>query len=514
MRARFARLRRGATTRVRLLGLFVLIMGIALAVGLFAQRALLLREVMANVDAELRQEVEELGILSTGSSPTTGEPFGPDVRAIFDTFLRRNVPADAEGVYTLVEGQPYASSPSPYQLLSETALVERWAALRAPEQADVDTPAGRVRYLAVPVTHEEAVQGTFIAAVFLDQRTAVVGDVIRTGALTWGAALVMASAAAWFAARRVLQPIDDLSEAARSVSESNWRERIHVEGDDQIAFVARTFNEMLDRLEAAFAAQRRLIDDAGHELRTPITVIRGHLELMPEEPEQRAATLRIVQDELDGMARMVEDLLLLARAEQVGFLHLQPVDLQDLVEGIAQKARMLDGSATDDPAPGDEGDRGWTITERAPAVVIADEHRLTQAMMNLCRNAVEHTPAGTEVSLGCSLVGGRAMLWVEDRGPGIPIEEQARIFDRFARGEDAERTEAGRRREGAGLGLAITQAIAEAHGGTVTVDSEPGLGARFTIVIPSGLDPDEADEGDLDPEDPDEAEEEALWFAS
>lgn len=454
---------------MRLLGFFVVIMAVALVVGLLVQRAILLRQLSVDVDNELRQEVEELEVLTTGNSPVTGEPFGDDVEAIFDTFLRRNVPAQAEGVYTLVGGEPYASSPAPLQLLADMALVQRWAALDRPEQAEVETVAGPARYLAVPVLFEGQVQGTFIAAVFLDERREAIGAVIRTGTLTYGTAIAVAAGIAWFAAGRVLQPLNDLTEAARTVSDSNWRERIEVEGDDQIAFLARTFNEMLDRLEQAFDAQRQLIDDAGHELRTPITVVRGHLELMSEAPEERAETLRLVMDELDRMGRMVEELLLLARAEQPNFLHLRPVDIDDLMHDIAAKAQMF-------------GERGWKVAEHAPVVAIADEQRLTQALMNLCRNAVEHTPGDVSVTLGSHAEGGRVHLWVEDRGPGVALHEQAHIFERFARGADVEG-----RSEGAGLGLAIARMIAEAHGGSLRLDSQPGEGARFTLSIPVEL---------------------------
>jgi len=441
-------------------------MAVALVVGLLVQRSVLLRQVHQNVDADLRQEVDEFQVLSTGRDPDTGEPFGDDIEGIFDTFLRRNIASRSEGIYTLVRGEPYAASPTGVQLLADSALVERWAALRDPTQEDISTEAGTVRYLAVPVVSDGEIVGTFVAAIFLDERVSVVGDVIRTGAMTYGGAFLLTSVVAWFVAGRVLQPLNELTEAARTVSESNWRERIHVEGDDQIALLARTFNEMLDRLESAFDAQRRLIDDAGHELRTPITVVRGHLELMSqtESPAQREETLRLVMDELDRMSRMVEDLLLLARAEQSNFLHLQPVDIDDLVEDIALKSRML-------------GDRGWRVVERAPVVAIVDQQRLTQAMMNLSRNAVEHTPDGTVVSLGSRVEGDAVLLWVEDNGPGIALDAQRRIFERFARGES-------RHMEGAGLGLAIAKVIAEAHGGAIRLSSCPGEGARFTLELP------------------------------
>src|SRR5690606_21960780 len=129
----------------------------------------------------------------------------------------------------------------------------------------------------------------------------------------------------------------------------------------------------------------------------------------------------LVMDELDRMARIVEDLLLLAKAEQADFLHLQPVDVDELVEEIAAKARAL-------------GDREWTIEANAPAVIVADRQRLTQAMMNLCRNAVEHTPPGTPIWLGSRVSGDFVSLWVADAGAGIEPADRDRIFERFTRG--------------------------------------------------------------------------------
>jgi len=456
------------TTRGRLLGAFFLLVVLALLVGLLVQRTLLLTQLTEDVDAQLLQEVEEFTALAAGRDPSTGEPFEGDVVAIFDTFISRNVPADGEGLFTLVGGMPHASTPAPLQLLADAPLVARWAALTTPEQQEIDTEAGRVRYLAVPVQYQGEVVGTFVVATFLQDRLAAVNRVIRTGIVTYGLALLLAAGVAWFAAGRILQPLTDLTEAARSVSESNWRERIEVAGDDQIAFLARTFNEMLDRLESAFDVQRRLVDDAGHELRTPITVIRGHLELMSEDddPDERAETLRLVMDELARMARMVDDLLLLARADRPDFLLRQPFDVDALVDDLAQKARIL-------------GDRGWEIVERAPVVAVADQQRVTQAMMNLCRNAVEHTPDGGAVRLGSRAYEDEVELWVEDDGPGIPLPEQQRIFERFARGDGTPSN-----REGAGLGLAISRVIAEAHRGRISVESSPGQGARFTLTIP------------------------------
>ena len=222
---------------------------------------------------------------------------------------------------------------------------------------------------------------------------------------------------------------------------------------------------MLDELEEAFDTQQRFVDDAGHELRTPITVIRGHLDLMGDDPEERRATLVLIDDELDRMHRIVNDLLTLAKAERADFLRLGPVDLAALTQEVHAKAAAL-------------GERDWRLGATAAASSIADRQRLTQAMMQLAQNAVQHTRPGDGIEIGSRVVGAEAELWVRDTGEGIAPGEADHIFDRFSRG--------GRRRasDGAGLGLSIVRAIAEAHHGRVAMTSEPGEGSRFVVVVP------------------------------
>jgi signal transduction histidine kinase len=222
---------------------------------------------------------------------------------------------------------------------------------------------------------------------------------------------------------------------------------------------------MLDRLESAFASQRAFVSDAGHELRTPITIIRGHLELLGDDPQERQETIELVSDELDRMTRFVEDLLTLAKAERSDFLRLEDVDLDLLTEELMAKASAL--------AP-----RDWTLERIGAGTLRADRQRLTQAVMSLANNAVQHTAEGARIGLGSELHDGRARLWVSDDGPGIPLADQERIFDRFA--------QAGvRRTDGTGLGLAIVRAIAEAHGGDVVLRSAPGQGSTFTLDLPT-----------------------------
>jgi len=173
-----------------------------------------------------------------------------------------------------------------------------------------------------------------------------------------------------------------------------------------------------------------------------------------------------VTDELDRMARIVDDLLLLAKAENADFVEPHPMDLGAFTDELVAKARVID-------------DRPWTVDAREEVVIRADEQRLTQAMMNLIRNAAEHTPLGTPVAIGSSLRDAEAVLWVRDSGPGVPVADRERLFERFSRGDRGLRST-----DGAGLGLAIVAAITEGHGGRVTVDDAEGGGAVFMLHIP------------------------------
>jgi signal transduction histidine kinase len=451
--------------RLRVLGSLAALMVAAALGGLLLQRAVLLRGLDQDVAASLEQEREELQTLVGGRNPQTGEPFGGDVRAIFDTFLQRNVPEEGEVYIALVDEAAYRTTPAPLRLDANTDLVTRWGTLAEGERGEISTEAGPVHYLAVPLVFEGATRGTFVIANFTQGELNEIESAIRVEAGVSAAVLAIVILIAWFVAGRLLRPIKELTETAEAISDSDLTRRIPVQGDDEISRLALTFNEMLDRLEGSFVAQRRFIDDAGHELRTPITIVRGHLDLLGEDPEERKETLALVSDELSRMARIVDDLLVLAKAEQPDFTRPEPVELADLTTELLVKARSL-------------GPRGWKLDACAEGNIQVDPQRATQAILNLARNAVEHTSPGAEIGLGSAWGDGEVRVWVRDTGTGIDPAEQERIFERFARGRS------GRRSDGAGLGLAIVRTIATAHGGRVVLESEPGRGATFTVVLP------------------------------
>jgi signal transduction histidine kinase len=472
--------------RVRVLGFAAALLAAATVASLLVQRTVLLRRLDNQVAASLEQERQELERLAAGRNPETGAPFDGDVAAIFDTFLSRNVPAAGEVYLTYVAGELHLTTPPPagVRLDEVPERPARWAALTTTDRGRLDSAAGPVEYLAVPLRSGGQTAGVFVVGNFLQDERDQILDRLRTEALVDLGVLVVAVGAAWVIAGRLLRPVRHLTDTARSITETDLSRRIPVDGDDEIAELTVTFNAMLDRLEGAFTAQRAFVDDAGHELRTPITIVRGHLELMGDSPEEHRETVALVTDELDRMARIVDDLLVLAKAEQPDFLRVGPILVAELTADLLTKARAL-------------GDRDWRLDTSAYGEVVGDEQRLTQAVLNLARNAVEHTAPGAEIGIGSERRGDDVAIWVRDNGTGIDERDRGRIFDRFARGRGD-----GRRSDGAGLGLAIVDAITRAHGGRIDLDSTPGIGATFTIVLPARHAPADPPELDLSSADP------------
>lgn len=462
---------RGARARI-----LVAVVGLLAASTLVS--TLLLREILTarvedRVDASLVQEVDEFRTLARlGVDPRSGRPLGQDVRTTFDVYLARNVPDRQEAWFTFVDGRPYratAATGRDAALAREVGRLGRTATTRRGRIALRDS---ETVYLAVPIRVDGRTRGVFVAVSDLGAERDEVNQAVQVAAGVSLLVLALASAVGFLVIGRILAPLRGLTETARAITEDDLTRRIEVTGDDEIARLATTFNAMLDRLDAAFASQRAFVSDAGHELRTPITIVRGHLDLLGDDPRERAETMELVDDELDRMSRLVEDLLLLAKAERSDFLRPEPVDLDLLTEELVTKASAL-------------GDRDWRVDGMATGTVRADRQRLTQAMVNLAQNAVAHTDPGATIGIGSALTDDEARLWVRDEGVGIHPRDHARVFERFARAGGRRRT------EGSGLGLAIVSAIVDAHGGRVELDSAPGRGSTFTIVLPNPQTPEE-----------------------
>ncbi|HEV3477816.1 MAG TPA: ATP-binding protein [Gaiellaceae bacterium] len=466
MTPRLGRLRFGL--RARILVGHAGLLAIAVVASVLVARQLLLARLEERIDHELAQEVSEFRLLARGRDPRTGRPFGSDIRRVFEVFLARNVPTRNEVIVTYVDGRPYARSRSlrapPYRLDRDPRLTARWGALTQTDKGEISTPGGRVRFLAVPVLVSNAPVATFAVALFRDREEAELNDTIIALAGVGLAALLVGSILAWRLAGGVLRPVRAVTATARAITETSLARRIPELGSDEIAQLAATFNDMLDRLEHAFEVQRQFLDEAGHELRTPLTIVQGQLELLPDDPAELQRTIELVLDEVKRMGRIVGDLILLAQSEEPDFLQLEPVDVAALTTDLHAKVRAL-------------GDRDWRIDSTGRGIIIADSQRLTQAVVQLAQNAVEHTEVGGEIAFGSSVTPGEARFWVRDTGSGVAPEDRERIFRRFERGRDETS-------DGAGLGLAIVSAIARAHGGQAELDGG-SRGATFSITVPT-----------------------------
>ena len=460
------------SARVRILGWQLVLVGLALVASVLVSRAVLVERVDDQIDRSLVQEVSEFTQLATtGVDPATGRPFD-DVRRLLRVSIERNVPDRNEVMVGLVEGAPYArsSQPVPLRLDLDPALVARFAAVTDPVLGTVRTEAGAVRYAAVPVeVAGQGERGVMVMATFRDPERAEVDAVTRISIAVGLGTLLVAGILAWMVAGRVLAPVRLVRQAAQDITETDLSRRIPVRGNDDVAELARTFNHMLDRLEVAFATQQDFVNDAGHELRTPITIIRGHLEILEDDPVARRQTLDLVTDELDRMARMVDDLLTLAKADRPDFLRPGPVDLEPFTDELYDKARALAA-------------RDWRLEHLGVGDVVFDRQRVTQAVMQLAQNATQHTADGDTIWLGSRVVGGEVHLWVRDTGPGVSPGERAAVFDRFHRGSTSREYASG-----AGLGLSIVRAIAEAHGGRVRLVDPAAGGAEFRLELPTAL---------------------------
>jgi signal transduction histidine kinase len=289
-----------------------------------------------------------------------------------------------------------------------------------------------------------------------------------------GVLFVASLGVGYVVAGRVLRPIGQITAVAREIQATDLSRRIELPGpEDELKQLGDTFDAMLARLDAAFAAQRQFVADASHELRNPLAIIRTNVDVAladpHADPEDLRHTITVVKRASDRMARLVDDLLALARRQEPTVEH-EPVDLgaavaeasDDFVVPAAARRIVLDRAI----APG--------------VTVIGDRDALKRAVANLLENAVRLSPSGSRIRLATGSEGDRAWVAVADEGPGIAPEDQPHVFDRFWRADKGRSRADG----GTGLGLAIVRQIAESHGGQVSLRSKPGVGSSFVIWLP------------------------------
>lgn len=475
-----ARLRESASSfrgRTLLVVLSTIFAGLLIAGGLsFAFQA---KSASDRANNELDDEIADLRTLSAAGD-AEGVPFESLTELLYAA-MTADVPGAHESFAAMIDGEiVYVPAGERTVDITHPALLAEIESRRTPDRTvttDVSYESELMRVAIVPVTVPgDESQGYFIIAydlgLFYDE--VAQGAWIYAGVSLFTLVLVGVLGAGVMA--RMLRPVHEINEVAERADANDLSARVAVTGSgDEIDRLGASFNSMLDRVQDGVEEQRRFLSDAGHELKTPLTIIRGNLEVVDEtDPADVVETRDLVLDEVDRMSRIVADLSLLAAAGHADFIRIGPESAASIVSEVAAKASSL-------------GPQRFTVATSVDQEMVIDRQRIAQALLQLCRNAVNHTPPESSVVISAAATSspathpeaGPAVLFrVADDGPGIPYEEQPHIFDRFRRGSGSGGT------EGSGLGLAIVAAIAHAHGGWVDLESRPGHGAAFTIVIP------------------------------
>lgn len=355
------------------------------------------------------------------------------------------------------------------------------------EVVTVPSADGATRYRAVVVSTAdmdiplpaELADVVVVVAVPLDQVDAAIDGLVRTEAIALASVLVVLGLVTWWVLHLGVRPIKRMADAAAVVAAGDLSHRIPAGTAGTEARELRVaLNQMLGTIDAALDERRRaeerlrqFLADASHELRTPVATVRGYAELYRAggltDRDRLDDALRRTEQEAERMGRLVDDMLTLAHLDEGRPLERSAVDLSAVAVDAAQDARALDPERP-------------VRTDIEPVEVVGDESSLRQIAGNLVRNAIVHTPSGTAVEVSVRRDGGSALLAVRDDGPGMDEATASRVFERFFRADAARARATG----GSGLGLAIVRSIAEAHDGTVALDTGPGSGTTVTVVLP------------------------------
>ncbi|ESA38218.1 integral membrane sensor signal transduction histidine kinase [Leptolyngbya sp. Heron Island J] len=477
--------------RTRILLWYVLLLGLCVAMAVPLMRYFVISQVNARVREELIEDMAAFEGLLNGEYKVL-ERFGlgqaelesqdlmlppnnqEDLKQVFQLYVTRRIPEDDTIFLTFLGSEFYLASVEarPQLLQPGSTLFQGFIRQNHPYQGEQETgdpDVGSVLFHVRPIKANDQRLGTFVALHLNAGERQEAFDVLNGVFKIMVFVLLMTLVIAWMMAGRVLSPLRLLAETARTITATDLTRRIPVQGKGELADLTGTFNDMMDRLESAFATQRDFVNDAGHELRTPITIIRGQLEVMECVSQEQQQTFDLVINELDRMNRFVQDLLLLAKAKRPDFLRFDLIDLQSFTQELFTKISML-------------AERNWQLETIANGKLVGDRQRITEAVINLAQNAAQHTQPQDAIVLGSSIQNRSVQFWVMDTGEGIALEEQEHIFKRFARASKSRR-----KSDGAGLGLAIVREITVAHGGEVRLNSQPGMGSTFILIFP--LDP-------------------------
>ncbi len=459
-----------ASIRVRLTLWYVLLLAVILAVFGASVYLTLRRSLYASLDESIQNQSSVLlgAIRFEGDPPALVPGISPGNPSEDERFARV---FDASKV--LVFDGSAAVGSVPVDSGAVDRALEGETTMRRVRIEENDDP---LRILLVPIRRE----GRPVGVLEVGQSEEDVADTLTTLLLTMGLAypitLAVAVLGGIFLAGRALSPVDKITSLARRISAEHLGHRLDLRlPDDEVGRLARTFDEMIARLDDAFRRQRQFTADASHELRTPLTVMKGQIDVALQkerEPQDYRRVLQGVNDEVDRLVHLAGSLLTLTRADagQVP-LTLEEVGVAGVVTGAVEHLR---------PTAQQKG-IAMQVAAGEDLTLRGDEGLLLQLMLNLLDNALKYTPSGGEVTAGWNGTEGQVELWVRDTGVGIPEQHIPHIFDRFYRVDRARSRAEG----GVGLGLAICRWIVEAHGGSLRVESAPGKGSTFTALLPA-----------------------------
>ncbi len=450
--------------RSRILASILATAALGLAVSGLVSYALQRSAVLHEIDDRLASELKEAGrvVVAQDGIGSTSDALSRIVSVA--------VPPEDGGSVGLVQGRPsytpgVAEAVQPERLPGFAARVTRETSDGTVRRGTMVVDGRAYRYLAVPVRVDgDPDRGVFAVAIDVGLRLDSVNSTFRAYAVLAIGSLVVIGVIGWLIAGRLLGPIRRLNATAERISADDLDERIPIVGDDDVSALARRVNEMLDRISSGVEQRRALLDDVRHELKAPLSVVRGEFELLDSaDPLVVAEARRVGIEEVDRMAAMVDHLADLTEVQTTA-MSWATIDIAELTDDVRARAAKL-------------SPRTWEVASRSSARLVGDRERLIQAWLQLADNAAKYSAPGSPIELGSSSDDREARLWVRDHGAPILIEDRTRIFERFARGRSATGS------TGSGLGLAIVSAIAHTHGGRVDLESDR-TGNRFSLVLP------------------------------
>lgn len=456
-----SRVARRMGTASRLAALFAVVLAAVLAGSLVA----LLHTTRVGVEQiALRQLDAELSAFQNAAAAADGRE---TLRSLATAYLRSHAVPDGDLIEVASPGAWAVANAGGSAVAANPGIEALAAAIPRRSLLVSRRVAGRsLEILETPIVIGGRPVGLFLAAVDTTPLQPAGDTAARVAILVGAIALVAAVAGAYLVLRRLLRRIGRIADTAERIGEGRIHDRLGDQGtSDEVGRLARSFDSMLDRIEGAVHAQHELLSDVSHQLRTPLTVARGHLEVLGRVgggDEAVSETVDTAIGELDRMAGLVDRLLILGRAREPVRYDVQDVDLRSFLGDLLRAGAVL--------AP-----RRWELGQVPDAVVAFDETEVRGALLNLVDNAVHATGATDTIRISARQDGRFLVLEVEDSGPGIPATERSRVLDRFARRPTGA--------DGSGLGLAIVSAVCEAHGGSVSIGDSPLGGASVTMRI-------------------------------